>query len=128
MCLFGSASGREGERETEERWGEGERGTMGGGENIRRREEEEDCGRGAKNRKKSKLSGVGGVEQVEREGEGSTNEEDKRLHFVKSLSEMFSALTKQPQMSLLSDLEECSSMSLTSILGRMTPVFVHTLE
>ena len=131
VCLSGSASGRGGGKETEERGGEGEKETVRDDENVKRMEEE-DGGRGVKKRKRSKLSEVGGGVCVEKESEESASEEDKRLCFVRSLSEMFYTLTKEPQRFMLSNSEESSSdqtVSLQSILGKIayeTPVFVCT--
>ena len=133
VCLSGSASGRGGGKETEERRGEGEKETVRDDENVKRIEEE-DGGRRVKKRKRSKLSEVGGGGCVEREGEESASEEDERLCFVRSLSEMFYTLTKEPQrfMSGESSSDQTVSLqtvSLQSILGKMTcetPVFVCT--
>ena len=132
VCLSDSANGREGERGTDERGGEGERGVderggegrrgaKGDGENMEGRVEEEEGGRGLKRRRKTKLSGVGGVGQVVSEVEGAQSGDDKRLCFVRSLAEMFSALAKEPRRFVSSNMEECSSdqtQSLQSILGK----------
>ena len=129
VCLSDSANGGEGERGTDERGGEGERRTDERGGEGRRGEkgdgegrvEEEEGGRGVKRRRKTKLSGVGGVGQVVSEVEGAQSGDDKRLCFVRSLAEMFSALAKEPQRFVSSNTEECSSdqtQSLQSILGK----------